>query len=525
MRMNRVLGGSAVAAVLAGCAGPGGLASGPQGIFALAMLGATPAPQVAPAAPPEPVRALPPVVAPIKAVPEQPAATPAPSSGGGSGGGGVVYSYVPPVEQPTALSIALDGFLARFGFTPGHRRLLATSLLDHVTIVVSQDGRPDQTQTLPASNMHGGQTTAAFTGVGVGPVTITITAYDADGGVLGSAVQHAAVAAGQTNQVDTSVSLGHGDVQTVDTPLVDDGATGAAAPAPTGSEVGSFPGSGRLLPGPNGSIYFETVTFFQPQLGPHRAFFIGLRKVAADGTTSFTDGYNAGNLATVNDFVFTPGGILWEATSVASMVDATRKWTSLGFVASGVAATANGDGLFGAPKLIRVAPDGTKTTTAIPGGGTLAVDAQDHVWTVVKDPAPATTLVPGLSKFDLDGNPLATTPLAFVPRQLLVDPSGNVWALDTAEGRAALAAPAPGTTLAKIAPDGTLLGTFPVAGRQMACDAAGNLWISGPQLTKLAPDGTVLGTFPIDSAGVAVATDGMVWCSGSKVRRLYKLAP
>jgi streptogramin lyase len=79
--------------------------------------------------------------------------------------------------------------------------------------------------------------------------------------------------------------------------------------------------------------------------------------------------------------------------------------------------------------------------------------------------------------------------------------------------------------VSKILPDGTVAGTYPVAGRQMAADAAGNLWVTGTALTKLSPTGAVLGTFPIDSSGVAVATDGIIWVTGAKTRRLYKLSP
>jgi hypothetical protein len=402
---------------------------------------------------------------------------------------------------------------------------LATTLLDHLVIVVSQTGQPDQTQTVAASNLHGAMTTAAFTNVAAGNATITITAYDASNNVLGSAVQNAVVAPGQTNKVDTTVSLGHGDFQTVHTPLADDGATQAAEPVETGSQLGSFPGGGRLVPGLNGSIYYETVVFFQAVLGP-RGFFIGLRHVDPDGTTHFMDDLPAGTLSPVNDFAYSPSsGIMWEAVRPAQLVNvAQRKTTTLGFTATGVAAISNGDGLFGAPKLVRVKPDGTKTTTTIPGGGKVAVDAADNVWTVVAATPPATGLVHGVSKYDLAGTLLASTALPFEPKQMILDGAGNAWLNDTAEGTA-LAAPAPGTSVAKVASDGTLVGVFNVAGRQMAADAAGNVWVSGPELKKLGPDGTVLGSFPIDSTGVTVATDGTVWVTGSRTRKLYKIAP
>ncbi|MDB5097620.1 MAG: hypothetical protein JWM80_2041 [Cyanobacteria bacterium RYN_339] len=520
----------ALVVVAPGCAADSGLAARLGASFGLARTELA-APVVVPAA-----AAIAPetrtVTTPV-AAPPAPVAPPEPVKvASSSGGGGAVYSSsgggsVAPAPVETTLTVSLAGFLERFQPLPGHYQLQSVgSNVDHLVIVVHQTGQPDQTQTVLGSSIkYDGTAKVTFTGLADGSSTVEITAYDAAGNVVGNAAQNALVAPGKANQVDTSVNLGHNEILTVTTPLEDGAATGAATPVATGTQLDSYWGGAKLAAGPAGSVIVQT-PFFMQQPNIQLSFQYMIRQVNPSGTTTAgVFGGFAGIVASVNDVVYAPASNrVWMCNRNTLYWPLGGDKTLMKFQATGVTAAANGDGLFStATGVVRVKPDGTQTPTGIPKVATLAADASDAVWATSRATASG-PLDASVKKYDQAGTVLATATLPHTPDVLMVDGQGNLWVMDGKFSRGFLPT-TPGTALTKIAPDGTVVGTYPVAGRQMAADAAGNVWISGPVLTKVSPTGAVLGTFPIDSAGVAVATDGIIWVTGTKTRKLYKLAP
>lgn len=89
-----------------------------------------------------------------------------------------------------------------------------------------------------------------------------------------------------------------------------------------------------------------------------------------------------------------------------------------------------------------------------------------------------------------------------------VDSSGNVWNAQWSNN-----------TITKIAPDGTIINTFPTGGnssRGVAVTADDNIWVANSgsdTVTRLANDGTLLATVSVGDqpTGVAVDAAGKVW--------------
>lgn len=127
----------------------------------------------------------------------------------------------------------------------------------------------------------------------------------------------------------------------------------------------------------------------------------------------------------------------------------------------------------------------------------LDVDAAGNAYCVV------TTKV---RKYDEDGvNVLEFDHNAQVPESIAVDPSGNIFVLDTeltASG---------GYGLAKYDADGVEIWQFDDDGNagEIACDKSGNVFLARGPLRKYDPDGVLLWTAsdPADTAAVRVCTD------------------
>lgn len=133
----------------------------------------------------------------------------------------------------------------------------------------------------------------------------------------------------------------------------------------------------------------------------------------------------------------------------------------------------------------------------------------------------------GLSPYDLDtvtkfspsGQQLAvySLPAGSGADRIVVDQTDHLW-ISLVKANA----------IAKVAPDGTLVGTFPLpeSPGDIAIDLSGNVWLTyydSDNITQLSPQGEIVGTYamPHPVTGIAAGSSG-VWVisSDKKISRL-----
>lgn len=121
------------------------------------------------------------------------------------------------------------------------RRLLATVAdVEQVIVKVTTAGGAEFLATVTKSQLSGPSASVTFNAVPVGPVTITMTAYDAAGQAIGTVTQPSTVQAGTTTPVDLTLTLDPTIVQ--------------ASPGPSGGggapSTGGIAVNGSLVDGP-----------------------------------------------------------------------------------------------------------------------------------------------------------------------------------------------------------------------------------------------------------------------------------
>ncbi|MNS08166.1 hypothetical protein D3C72_396240 [compost metagenome] len=515
--LHRLAGVTAASVLIAGCAAaPAPLASMPQLAFDRTET-VVPVGAIAPA---------PAVVAPaLAAAPTAPTA-PVALAPVGSGGGG---SAAVAVRQ---LRIDLSAFLAKFQ-APAQRRVLATTAdIDKLVLTVMQAGQPDQTATLTQAQLASGAADFTFNNLPAGNAIVFVVAYDAAGLPIGSAAQVVVISATSSAVAEMTVQLvpatstsGPGGTLVTKTTFID----GPAAPLPPSGtvlmELSAYGVPHELTPAPGGGMIVGTHMFNQQQSGNlNTAYMSHVMRLADDGTelfkaaglgplpASYAYSTNTDQLWAMwrGARIFKPDG-----TAIPLAVELNR-------IALDAAGNAYGVNIIQGTRLVyKVAPTGSATVTSISGQTPVAVDPAGVLWTAWGNT---------LWRYSANETLLGSQVLSGGIRHTALAPSGEMWVLHEASSDLPANPPVASfsTRLSKLAPNGTVLATYPASGRRLAPDSHGNVWVAGDTLTKLSADGQVLATYPHECWSVAVDNLGYVWIGSKKADGVYvvrKLQP
>lgn len=385
------------------------------------------------------------------------------------------------------------------------RSVLATVAdVDRVVVTVKPNGAAEISQTVQKAAIANGQATVTFSGLPVGDALVTITAYDAGGASIGTSTKTAVVTAGQVATVDVSLHL----APTYVSP------GGGSAPTTGGLTAQVTLKDGVVLPGPakatGQTIGSYPLDFYPIALtaDPDGDVWLGggnkVVKIAPDGTVRLTLQF----ASLVGSVAVDAQGFVWVIEAQGDPYVTLSKFDRSGHKLGGwqtVAGgsfqmTAAGDGsLFIANgfsgEFHRWDP-ATATLTRLtigPNLGTMAknvaTDPQGDVLLLVFDGASNKLL-----RFAPDGTKRSEVALSVSASDLAIDELGNPWGAFYG-------------AVHKLRPDGSLIST--VSGfslsdlgydmaQHMDFDSQNYGWvISDAGLKRVAPDGTVLGTYPV----------------------------
>lgn len=409
--------------------------------------------------------------------------------------------------------------------------LAAVADVDRVVVTVKPAGGAEVSQTVLKAAIANGQTTVTFPGLPAGDATVIITAFDAAGLNIGSAVKTATVLAGQVASVDVNVQLaptyagaGGGSSPTTGglttNVTLQDGVALPGAMKATGAIIGTYPidvypialaadkggnvwvggsgtpgsSDGKLIKlGPDGAV-LATV--------PFESAIVSLA-VDANGAVWAMDQQGGGE------------GKLWKFGPTGQKL---AEWEGVGGATKQLALAGDGSAFFTIPmmgELKRLDPTtGTLTPLAIgpnlgtaPGG--VAADPNGDILLLTYSGGGPSKLL----RFAPGGTKLAESTLSFSPDNLAIDGQRHVWVMNSASG-----------TLQELLPDGSVVRELAgftddpspyMYAQRMGFDAANQAWVlSATALKRLAADGTVAGTYtvPTGSGRVSVGPAG-VWSS------------
>lgn len=428
------------------------------------------------------------------------------------------------------LTVTLSGaFLAQLHSAKRH--VLATVAdIANVTITVQPASGAAQQQTIPQAALIAGTTSATFTGLSPGSVTITIAAFDASGANIGSSTQTVNVTAGAPTPVSLSVQLdptytgvASGTLATNVTftngPTINGTPTPTSSPVPTGTLIGRYDVGGT---------------------NPLRLAFdhTGNAWIADYGSNQITELSGTGTLlkqittAAPSDLKFDSSGNLWVANyelsgtvskitpagSVSQTYTVAPYPSALAFDALGnlwVASYVTGQLVQFAPALGM--PVGAAAVGQFPLS--LGIDGLGRIWSTNFHSSDVTRLGP--TGTPIDTIALTTASATADPENMVFDSAGNAWITNNAS-----------QNVTKITSAGTVAGSYTLGNGPygLAFDHNAHLWVANTQdntVTELDQTGAVLGTYPVGHSpkGVAVDSKGDIWVTCYDDNVVEVLAP
>lgn len=420
-----------------------------------------------------------------------------------SGGSGLPSHADAPSTQGGTVTVDLTSVM-RAMQVAGHYRVLATAAdIDHLVVTLSMPGQPNLVQVVTASQITGGQSTVTFSGLPTGTATITIVAYDASGYSIGSTTQ------------TTPVTNGVSSTTAVNVPI-----DPSASPTSTGSSAVTI-NLNFATPPPTGTVLatFDTPAkhLFADDLGHYYAEGGACSGNYENATSLFefsaTDGSLLEAAVTGTDLITSfrcfPYAPVAYASSIktlyfAEMIPASTIASDpvlVGIqtiVPRAVAADSSGIAYYvDNGMLTKRALDGTISPTGVPVANSVAIDPSDDFWVNESAPASAAQIVASVSEYTSAGALKGTYPLPFAPNEIKAGGDGSVWLTDGSMIT-------PGTALVKVSPSGTVGSPIPMVVDDYCIDANNNVWVAtGSSLVKLASDGTQLGSYPLAAFSVA----------------------
>lgn len=433
------------------------------------------------------------------------------------------------VHESGKLTVSIRGFLDTL---TKKRRLLATLAdVEKVVVEVSASGL-SFSQTLDKTAIASGTTSATFTGIPEGAATVTMKAYNLTNQLIGQASKATSVTAGATTTVEIQLQLDPTYTQ----------------PSSGGStSTGSITTNGTIIDGPTVDTFQLAYRPWDVAIAPNGDAWVTnfeasehVSRLGADGS-SLTHFQETGLSFDWGLYLeFAPTGDLWIGNS-----SAVRKYSNswqlleeipLSSQLLGLNVTSAGDvwllHSFGSDALPeKYSSDGTHLLAAVadpamPEHGLwrtgFTTDSEGNLWQTGGLDASD-----GLSPYDLDtvtkfspsGQQLAvySLPAGSGADRIVADQTDHLW-IPLIKANA----------IAKVAPDGTLVGTFPLpeSPGDIAIDPSGNVWLTyydSDNITQLSQQGEIVGTYamPHTVTGIAAGSSG-VWVisSDKKISRL-----
>ena len=437
------------------------------------------------------------------------------------------------------LRVDLRSFLASLQ-PAAQRRVLATVAdIDRLVLTVQQPGQPDQVATLTQAQIASGVAEMTFDGLPVGNAIVFVVAYDASGAPIGSAAQVVVISEATSAIADMTVQLvpetapsGPGGTLVTKTTFIN----GAPpSPPPSGTVLGEFEVMGwprQLVAGPGGSMFVGCMFYDQNaflQTGnTGYAMSTTVARLTADGTSLF---WGMWPMAAFDQMAYAPATNRIWLSNPGRVVESDGTATMLGLRASAIATNPAGEAYYvdtyqtGQP-IAKAVPGGTGTATGMHGFSAMAFDADGHLWTNWYDTSGG-DVAASVRKYAPDGSLLGTFSVSGAVHGLIVAPTGDIWL------RHGTVDPTQVTdyighqetqSVSRLSPDGTVLGTYAQPARDAACDASGNLWLAGSTMRKIALDGTLIKAIPFDAYAIAVDDTGYIW-AGAEIHLVKKFQP
>lgn len=395
--------------------------------------------------------------------------------------------------------------------------------VDHLLVTVKASDGAEPTQRIEKSSFSGSDASVSFSSLASGAATVEVKALDAASRVLGKASVPATVTPGVLTHVDVPLQL-EPDYQPPAT---------AAATAPIAIDLSLRDGE-ALIPSPTlGPWGTEVEESIESMAIIHMVADSDGRLWMADEwyTISWGDLSLGGGPA--------GAGLVVDSTGRAWAASASQLQSGATTISLSARTAFNGLGIDGSDHLwvangaqvTKLSPAGAELGRFPLGGtaGALAVDpASGDVWVGAgRD----------LVRLTPTGAEAARATGVLLPgdvwREIAVDADGNAWALQY-----------DGHRVAKVAPDGALLGNFKVCYRPsgIVSDHAGHVYVVSLEgVYKVSSDGAVLGMhvfsrldpsvqdLPSDArCDVAIRDDGDVWASladNTGFSRLFRIRP
>jgi hypothetical protein len=345
--------------------------------------------------------------------------------------------------------------------------------VDHVTVTLVPASGVTQTVTVAKAAIAAGLVVANFTGVAVGQASYSVAVFDAANTTIGAATGQVGVVAGISTSVVATIALNPTRVPPVAPPA--GGGTGNPPPVTTGSVTAAL----TLQDGQVAQALALDSAIAAP--GGH------LLAMLPDGAGNFWA--SANRLSLVH---FSRTGVL---LGTFGQVVSGAYFEKLGLGLGGQV-IAKSEGLMPAShsQILRMAANGaTVNQTTLPALNgeqpVMAVTTTGDAWT-----ASATDYVVAHA----DGSQ-ASYPGLGLPIDMVADHQGGIASLDVvwqSSTRVVVKMNGNGTVAWSHSSDGTLNDP-----RGIAVDANNNVWVvtrgGGYSLLKYAPDGTLLGHFPL----------------------------
>lgn len=439
-----------------------------------------------------------------------------------------------------ALNVSIQGALAGL-----RRRAVLATVADVERVTVSvQVGGVTVERTVERAALTAGQTNVTFTGLPVGTATVTVTAYDVAGLVLGATTHAVSIVAGQATTADIALQLA---------PVTAPVGGGGSTPATSGdlnANVQIFDSPVMKKPLPAASAVF-TLDFSPVSLAVDKE---GNAWLGGIGMTA--QGFPMGRLVKLSssgqellrkEFGSTVTSVAIDASDRVVVAD-TNGTVAGGTAGTGVFSWFNLDGssigeMVGTPghKGLATNPSGGVFSTNLYDNTILAFDPSQGVIDIVGyrlEPGPFAIagasngeyVVSGgsLERFDAQHQRLSHREIPnFACGALAIDADGNYWVIGKEAGQGLKKITPAGAVLASapaIAPSLTS-PTMPFAER-IALDAGGGAWVANEdELVQFFPNGLVAGSYavPTGAKGVAAGSTGVWVIDGES--RVYRVSP